>query len=77
MSFSSPETDALEKFPESVLELQQKESTDRSEAKPSLDPDTLRQVAAKYGLDGDAYDQLVKEAGEHRTRGLLFFEHRN
>ncbi|MEC5129324.1 hypothetical protein VSU19_21365 [Verrucomicrobiales bacterium BCK34] len=70
MSFSSSDSGALEKFLEKILE--QREGVDME-----LDSAALRSLAEKYGLDGDAYDQLVREAEDHRARGFLFFEHGN
>ncbi|MDF1737551.1 MAG: hypothetical protein P1U86_00215 [Verrucomicrobiales bacterium] len=70
MSFSSSDPGALERFLEKILE--QRETVDAE-----LDSESLRSLAEKYGLDGEAYDQLVREAEDHRARGLLFFEHGN
>ncbi len=69
---SSPFSDpaALEKFLEKILE--QREGLDAE-----LDSESLRALAEKYGLDDEAYEKLVREAEEHRARGLLFFEHGN
>lgn len=70
MSSSSLNPDVLEKFLEKILE--QREGVDAE-----LDSESLRALAGKYGLDDAAYEELIQEAGEHRGRGLLFFEHAN
>lgn len=70
MSSSPSQSGALEKFLEKVLEQQAKPDVEFNSA-------SLRTLAEKYGLDSEAYDKLVSEAQEHRTRGLLFFEHGN
>ena len=70
MSFSSSDPDALEKFLKKVHEQQE-------DVEVELNADSLRALAEKYGLDAGAYEKLVREAEEHRARGLLFFEHEN
>lgn len=70
MSFSSSDPAALEKFLEKILE-------QREEVDAELDSESLRALAEKYGLDSEAYEKLVREAEEHRARGILFFEHGN
>ncbi|MDF1824819.1 MAG: hypothetical protein P1U68_09265 [Verrucomicrobiales bacterium] len=70
MSYSSSDPGALEKFLEKVLE--QQEGGDRE-----LDAESLRALAERYGLDQEAYEELLRKAEEHRARGLLFFEHGN
>ncbi len=56
MSSSPSNPDALEKFLEKILEQRDGEA-------PELDSESLRALAVKYGLDDDAYEKLVQEAG--------------